>query len=119
MQKVRLALRRQAELLSGNHDDRHFRLRLMNELHGLEAVHPWHENVDDEQVKGPGPKQFQAGPAVVDSLDRMRILIVARTARSSSMTRMLAMGFPESFVRQLKVTYFPMSAKVEARIGWR
>jgi hypothetical protein len=43
----------------------------MNEPHGLETVHPRHENVDDQQVEPPGFQQSQTRPAVIDGLDRM------------------------------------------------
>ena len=43
----------------------------MNEPHGLETVHPRHENIDDQQVEPLGFQQSQAGPAVIDGLDRM------------------------------------------------
>jgi len=43
----------------------------MNEPHGLEAIHPRHENIDDEQIEPLGLKQPQAGLTLVDSLDGM------------------------------------------------
>jgi hypothetical protein len=44
----------------------------MNEPHGLETVHPGHEDIDDEQVELLDFKQSQAGTTVVDSRDGMR-----------------------------------------------
>ena len=44
----------------------------MNEPHGLETIHPRHEDVDDEQVEASGLKQQQAGLTVIDGLDGMR-----------------------------------------------
>src|SRR5579871_5616112 len=71
VQEVRRTLRRKTKLLPGDDDDRHVRPRLMNEFHRLEAIHPWHENIDDEQVKGLCFDELKAGPTVVDGFNRM------------------------------------------------
>lgn len=44
----------------------------MNEPHGLETVHPRHENIDDQQVEPVRFQQSQAGLAVIDGFDGMR-----------------------------------------------
>lgn len=71
VQKVRFLFRGQPELLPGNDEDRHFRTRLMNELHRLEAIHPGHKNIDDEQVEAAGSKQLQTSSAIVGNFDHM------------------------------------------------
>ena len=72
MKEIRSPFGRRTELLSRHDDDRHLRPRLMNVPHGLETVHPRHENVDDQQVERLGFQQSQAGLAVIDRLDGMR-----------------------------------------------
>jgi hypothetical protein len=41
----------------------------MNQPHRLEAVHPWHEDIDDEQVKALRLEALQPGSTVVDGFD--------------------------------------------------
>ena len=72
MKEIRSPFGGRTELLSRHDDDRHLRPGLMNVPHGLETVHPRHENVDDQQVERLGFQQSQAGLAVIDRLDGMR-----------------------------------------------
>ena len=72
MKEIRAPFGGRTERLSRHDDHGHFRPRPMNQPHGLETVHPRHENVDDQEVELPGFQQSQAGPAVIDRLDGMR-----------------------------------------------
>lgn len=100
MKEIRSPFGRRTERLSRHDDNRHFRPGLVNQPHGLETVHPWHENIDDQEVEPPGFQQSQAGMTIIDGLDGMRARssnnwTVLKTAWSSSMTRMLATSSPQ------------------------
>ena len=71
MKEIRSPFGRRTEFLTRHDDNGHFRPRLMHEPHGLETVHPRHENVDDQKVEPLGFQQSQACLAVIDRLDGM------------------------------------------------
>ena len=72
MKEIRSPFGRRTKLLTRHDDNRHSRPRLMNVPHGLETVHPRHEDIDDQQIEPLGFQQSQAGLAVIDRLDGMR-----------------------------------------------
>ncbi len=71
MKEIRSPFGCRTELLTRHDDNRHLRSRLMNQPHGLETIHPRHENIDDQEVEPLGFQQSQAGIAVIDGLDGM------------------------------------------------
>jgi len=71
VQEVRRVFRGKAELLSGYHDHRHLRPRLMHLPHRLKAVHPRHEDVADEKIEALLFDEMQARATIVDGFDRM------------------------------------------------
>jgi hypothetical protein len=97
---------------------------MLNELHRLEAVHPGHENIDNEQVEASRPKQLQAGATVVDGFDRMRGALKQHLDRSEHRSIVIDdenarhRHFLTKFVVQPErytatVTYFLIQAKAD------